>query len=98
MTKTNEFRIEESEGVFSVQRKFTHLNTDSLWVRTTENWHSYYTSCIEKDWFLFNNHKVTAPRSSLLVFQTIESAKEFIDSVLKSEKGKIEDCIYHTYP
>lgn len=97
MIKTDEFRIKESAGVFSVQRKFMQ----DFFVKL-ENWHTYVRSQLGTFFLVVDISEESKFSKSLATFPTLESAKEFIKNELadelKAEEKPIEDVVYHSYP
>ena len=93
MTKTNEFRIKETDNYFIVERRFSGWASSGYFGRKQiEVW----KECKRIDFYWLG---VWFPHEVTVTFLYLDSAKEFIANELKEEtKPKEETIIYHQYP
>lgn len=105
MEKTNEFRIRESKGKFTVERKCLCFKIipfiDGCMI---ENWHTYFKrNGLDTKAFIVNNLEdefIIVEKIPILAFYSLDSAKEFIKNELafEQETKTKESVIYHVYP
>ena len=91
MTKTNEFRIKETDWGFAVQRK--HKDGKKI------EWNGFSNDALKENETMINGISYNTKQSTQ--FNQLENAKQFIDKLLQDEgviPVEVEDCIYHTYP